>query len=1015
MLISLKKSVYSFAVALVFFVNIFAAVSQNKTVKKSPSATVDRAEIELVARGLQSNFSGTLLNPTQNTVTRIAKAQFIATQTPSVFKNDSTLNVILNKSNGTPRYISFNDIKKSLQKNAASGNLVNNSLTLIASNTDLFKIKDPVNELKLSRRSTDTAGRIHLRFSQFLKNIEVWGKEITFHYKQDGSLYSVNAAYIPTPEIQFIEKIDSLTAVTLAIRSLQKQSQFSLISENIKSLLHYQGPEGVKCLWDDPATGKVYLSWRVTIRLNIQENWVVLVNANNGDILCKFNQTPNQGPVSARAYDAIGRQQTIHVYNIDTAFFMIDASRAIWIPNQNNILNAPKGALWTVNYNSLFSGEYFDNFTSNNNTWKDSVAVSAHNNAGIVYQYFFDTFNRRSFDDSGSTIMSVVHWPDVDGKPLDNAFWNGNFVVYGDGVTYRPFAAGLDVVAHEITHGVIQHTVNLDYQFQSGALNESFADIFASMVDRDDYLIGEDIGYTRPLRDMENPESCGQPSHMRNFIHSSILDDNGGVHYNSGIPNNAFFRISNSIGKEKSEQIFYRILSAGYLNRLSEFIDLRFAALQATKDLFKDGNELSVVTNAFDSVGIIPDSVLLLENPLEKGSSWVVALSSQTNKKKLTILSAHPGLIPPRYLSSTSIYAFSSKPYSIARNGELLLFIDQNNNIHSINMKTATESIVSTGGIWSSIALAPDGSLAAATSTFNDSSIYIFNVNNPSKSSVLKLNSQQNHLNNVSIMFADALEWNTKGDLLAFDFYYRNLSNNVSYWNIAFLDIKTGRLSFPLYKQNENIDYCYPSFSRTSDFFMVYEKKDFINNKYNIETINLLSSKVSPVADVTNEYTFPIFSHNDSCILFQQKATSQSNQLWKIPLSNNSTTPATAELFASDYIRPSWLTIENILTVNHPKRHSAPVLHFGKLTKTNNSFYIEYSLSQSMNVACELFDCRGRKVYSSPEKLQCAGVHQMTLSNKENSTLGSGLYFCKLNLTLNHFKESRSLKINLIR
>jgi bacillolysin len=1016
---SFKKSICSFALVftLCFFVNIFGAVPQTEIAKKSGSASITAAEIESIASQLQSNFRTSSPTSSPNVNIKSATMSNVTGNSQSSSQNDSNWNLVLNKSNGTPRYILFNGNQNSLQKKAVSGNLIQNSIALIESNQDLFKIKNPANELKLQNQSADTTDNIHLRFSQYVKNIAVWGKEITFHYRADGSLYCINAAYIPTPEIEFDEKIDSNTAVTIALNSITKSSKSIQIPDNLRSLLHYQGPVAMKCIWNDPITFKLHLSWQVNFRPNIQEKWVAFIDATSGEVLWKFNQIPNQGPVSASARDANGKQQVIQVYNNDEMYYMIDASRKIWIPNQTDILNGPKGALWTVGYNLLqLSSDLYQNIISYDNTWKDSIAVSAHKNAELTYEYFTGTFNRRSFDDSGSTIMSIVHWPDWDGQPYDNAFWNGNFVAFGDGKTFRPLAAGLDVVAHEITHGVIQYTVNLEYQFQSGALNESFADIFASMVDRDDYLIGEDIS-SSPLRNMEHPESCGQPSHMRNFVQCSINDDNGGVHYNSGIPNNACFRIANEIGKEKTEQIFYRILSAGYINSQSEFIDLRLAALQATKDLYNNDFELSAVARAFDSVGILADSILIVETPLEKGSSWVVAVSSKTNTKKLTVIPAYPELASSKYLTSTPIYASSSKPYSIARNGELLLFIDQNNNIHSINLTTTTESVISNGGIWSSIALSPDGSIAAATTTFKDSSIYIFNVNNPSKSSVFNLNSLQKHLNNLSILYADALEWNKDGSHLAFDCYCNKIGDNASFWNIALLDTKNKSINFPTNTlQNPAVDYANPTFSHISDQLMLYEKKDFNNNKFEIQTLNLISGTISHIVDVTNKYTYPTFSHNDSCIIFQQNTTDQPSELWKFSIPTESTLSATPVLFASDYILPSWLSIEDFLYADRKDTHSTPLLISSNLKIINNTFCIEYSLAKSMNVAWEIFDCRGRRVHSSPATLQNSGNHHVFfVNNQKDSKIGSGLYICKINFSSNNYRESRYLKTNLIR
>jgi Zn-dependent metalloprotease len=383
MSISLKKSVSSFFMAfIVFFVNIYAAVPQNGNAKKIGSAAITATEIESVARELQNNFFSTISQPAQNIRSKSAITQSGTSYLQNKSQNDSNWSLVLNKSTGTPRFIAFNGNEKALQKRAVSENLINNSLNLIKSNQDLFKIKDPINEFKLRSQLTDPAGNIHIRFSQYVKNIEVWGKEINFHYNSDGSLYSINAAYVPTPEIQSAEKIDSITAITIAKNLLQNGSHSKGISEQYRSLLHYQGPEASKCIWNDPTTNKAHLTWQVKLRPNIQENWILFIDISNGDVLWKFNQTPNQGPVSAYATDANGLRQVIQVYNNDVAYYMIDASRPIWIPNQTNIIDAPEGAVWTVNYDPLRAdGVLYSNIISNDNSWKDSIAVSAHNNA----------------------------------------------------------------------------------------------------------------------------------------------------------------------------------------------------------------------------------------------------------------------------------------------------------------------------------------------------------------------------------------------------------------------------------------------------------------------------------------------------------------------------------------------------------------------------------------------------------------------------------------------------------
>lgn len=220
----------------------------------------------------------------------------------------------------------------------------------------------------------------------------------------------------------------------------------------------------------------------------------------------------------------------------------------------------------------------------------------AHDYAGLVYNYYDDTHDRLSYDGLGGMLRSTVHY----GVDYNNAFWNGEQMTYGYGTSV------LDVVAHELTHGVIETTANLTYQFQSGAMNESFADIFGAMVDRNDWLMGEDLppdmlAGREALRDLSNPERFGHPAHTDDWV--STCNDNQGVHTNSGIFNKAYYNIATDLGKSKAERIFYRALVT-YLHPTSSFRDGRAAAVQAAVDLYGDGEEKAAVEEGFDAVGI---------------------------------------------------------------------------------------------------------------------------------------------------------------------------------------------------------------------------------------------------------------------------------------------------------------------------------------------------------------------------------------------------------------------------
>jgi Zn-dependent metalloprotease len=221
----------------------------------------------------------------------------------------------------------------------------------------------------------------------------------------------------------------------------------------------------------------------------------------------------------------------------------------------------------------------------------DSELDRVHDFAGDTYDYYSQTHNRDSYDNLGATLLSTAHYR----TDFQNAFWDGVQMVYGDGFAVR------DVAAHEMTHAVTEHAAGLEYRWQSGALNESFSDIFGAMVDRGDWLVGEDLPHG-PIRNMENPEQFNHPGHTDDF--RAMCGDNEGVHINSGIHNKAFVNVAEAIGKDRAELIFYRALTV-YLGTKSSFEDARSAALQSAADLFGEGGrDFQAVEQGFAGVGI---------------------------------------------------------------------------------------------------------------------------------------------------------------------------------------------------------------------------------------------------------------------------------------------------------------------------------------------------------------------------------------------------------------------------
>jgi Zn-dependent metalloprotease len=259
----------------------------------------------------------------------------------------------------------------------------------------------------------------------------------------------------------------------------------------------------------------------------------------------------------------------------------------------------------------------------------DDVAVNeAYDGAGTTFSFFRDAYERNSIDGRGLELVSSVHY----GSRYENAFWDGAQMVYGDGggqlFNDGAFTRALDVIGHELTHGVTQYTAGLEYSKQSGALNESFSDVFGVLVkqyaaheeadeDEEKWLIGAGSlvpKWGRALRSMKAPGTAWQgdqqPGHMDQYVDlpddNDPNNDNGGVHINSGIPNRAFYLAATALGGyawEKAGRVWYVTLT-DKLQPDSQFEAAATATVEVARELFGDDVERAV-TAAWTDVGVL--------------------------------------------------------------------------------------------------------------------------------------------------------------------------------------------------------------------------------------------------------------------------------------------------------------------------------------------------------------------------------------------------------------------------
>lgn len=296
-----------------------------------------------------------------------------------------------------------------------------------------------------------------------------------------------------------------------------------------------------------------------------------------------------------------------------------------------------------LNQGKNYAGAY--DFTDQDNSWtaaehnntnKDDAALDAHWGAEKVFDYFKNVHGRNSWNNQGGAILNYVHasLTSMGYSNNDNAFWDGQRMTYGDGSSSFYPLTSLDVVAHEIGHGVMSSSANLAYRNESGALNEGFSDIWASAVEstyapnKNIWQIGEDISvWGIPLRSMSDPKSAGQPNtyggtywYQVSGCTPSNQTDQCGVHTNSGVLNYWFYLLVtggsgtndlgnayslSGIGMENAAKIAYRAMSVIITNQEANYAVARSATIQAAKDLFGAGSCQEIaVTAAWYAVGV---------------------------------------------------------------------------------------------------------------------------------------------------------------------------------------------------------------------------------------------------------------------------------------------------------------------------------------------------------------------------------------------------------------------------
>ncbi len=785
----------------------------------------------------------------------------------------------------------------------------------------------------------DKMGVEHVRVQQFINHSPVKGQNLILHLKEH-MLIGLNGFAWTGQVPQILPDVKAVQEVKLAAKNY-------LLNQNLSFQEAVEQPLGLPNLSDEvaliwyPLNGHLTLAYVVEMHPNVMDHWTVYMDASSLDVLQAQSElcslAPLQlydkaafvnarlkmdheelrtnlsavvvdGPTVVSDQDLNGQNRDVNAYAVGSNFFMVDASRSMFQNSQSVMPDEPKGAVWTVDaLNASPQQPNFQIVHSSNatNDWKN-LEVSAHFNGGEAYEYFRQTFNRNSINGNGGNILSIINVTDENDNAMDNAFWNGAAMFYGNGdVAFNaPLAKALDVAGHEMSHGVIQNTANLEYVGQSGALNESYADVFGAMIDRDDWQMAEDVanpGFfpTGAIRDMSNPNNGGsglgdpgwQPKHMNEFqnLPNTPQGDNGGVHVNSGIPNKAFFLLATEIGKDKAEQVYYKALT-DYLVKSAQFIDMRNAAERAANDIHGSASpEVIAVQNAFGAVGIGAGQGGDYEEDIEVNSGADFVFATDENDSDLYWI---PPDNPAQFVKM-DVPAPISKP-SFTDDGSACVYVDDENNMIVINFDWSQGLSYQAfylennpQGIWRNVVVSKDGSKIAYTTANlrNEISVFDFDGGANELFEIYNPTTASGGINTGDVLYPDAMEWDYSGEYIMYDALNRiesQFGGGIEYWDISFLHawenvgntLGSGQVGKLFSALPENISVGNAAFAKNSPYIIVFDHlEDYYNIFGQLETEFKVKAANIEKGEINDIYTnttvgYPNYSRLDDKVLF---------------------------------------------------------------------------------------------------------------------------------------------------
>jgi Zn-dependent metalloprotease len=559
--------------------------------------------------------------------------------TPAASGSVTRLRIVRERGTAAPAFVS------GISEHPASGSPAAIARDHLKGHMARYGIEEPQRDLRvLDVIKSDGAATV--RFGQRLGGVDVFGAQYLVHLRRTGSgyaPYAVNGHFFTElrPDIgprlgaRAAERIARLRYPHLIIGRIERRGAVVLpVGAGIHAY-HFT-------LWGHRLDG-------APLR---QE---VYVNSSTGAIALSYNNVQADGPVVGTGVRVVSKNEVpLNIYQRGTAYEARDRLREMFATSGGEIItHDAKGAVFET-FDPTDATVATDPDTRFDKANTRNGIVDAHWGAGVTYE-FYRALGRNSIDDNGMDIISVANTKAFGGQPFDNAFWDGEKMVYGKGTprNFYPFSSALDVVAHELTHGVTEFSGGLVYLNQPGAMNEAYSDYFGNAVQDN----AEGIPMTSPEAGQLGEDLCKRvdPEHpvcpfrdlndgatVQDYIFLMVEFDNGGVHENSTIYSGALWDIREQLDPVDADRLVYKALTE-FTTPLDAFTDGRNSLLAAASALGMGSGTAAVINEAFDSRGLVDgwdvaapnDATVLRENvapfgfefsaPKASGDRYVIA------------------------------------------------------------------------------------------------------------------------------------------------------------------------------------------------------------------------------------------------------------------------------------------------------------------------------------------------------------------------------------------------------